>query len=79
MLEKLDQIEHLGLDALGAVQDEAGLEAWRVAHLGRSSALMQLFNGFGQLTKEERPVVGQRANQVKRSLETAFNSPVWSS
>jgi phenylalanyl-tRNA synthetase alpha chain len=72
MLEKLDEIERLGMEALKAVQDEAGLESWRVAHLGRSSALMQLFNGFGQLTKEERPVVGQRANQVKKSFETAF-------
>ncbi|HEX7540718.1 MAG TPA: phenylalanine--tRNA ligase subunit alpha [Anaerolineales bacterium] len=74
MLEKLDEIERTGLDALEAVQDEATLEAWRVAHLGRSSALMQLFNGFGQLTKEERPVVGQRANEVKKALEAAFGA-----
>jgi len=74
MLEKLNEIERLGLDALEAVRDEAALEAWRVAHLGRSSALMQLFNGFGQLTKEERPMVGQRANQVKKVLEAAFGA-----
>jgi len=73
MLEKLDEIERLGLDALQVVRDEAALEAWRVAHLGRSSTLMQLFNGFGQLTKEERPVVGQRANEVKKALETAYS------
>jgi phenylalanyl-tRNA synthetase alpha chain len=72
MLEKLNEIERLGLDALGAVRNETALEAWRVAHLGRSSALMQLFNGFGQLTKEERPVVGQRANEVKKALEAAY-------
>jgi phenylalanyl-tRNA synthetase alpha chain len=74
MLEKLNEIERLGLDALEAVRDEAALEAWRVAHLGRSSALMQLFNGFGQLTKEERPMVGQRANEVKKVLEAAFGA-----
>ena len=74
MLEKLNEIERLGLDALEAVRDEAALEAWRVAHLGRSSALMQLFTGFGQLTKEERPMVGQRANQVKKVLEAAFGA-----
>ena len=72
MLEKLDGIERLGLDSLGEVRDEAALEAWRVAHLGRSSALMQLFNGFGGLSKEERPVVGQRANEVKKALEAAY-------
>ena len=74
MLEKLNEIERLGLDALKAVRDEAALEAWRVAHLGRSSALMQLFTGFGQLTKEDRPMAGQRANEVKKSLEAALSA-----
>ena len=72
MLDRLKEIETTAISALDSVQDEAKLEAWRVAHLGRSSALMQLFNGFGQLTKEERPLIGQRANEVKKTLETAF-------
>ena len=74
MVEKLNEIERLGLEALETVRDEAALEAWRVAHLGRSSGLMQLFNGFGQLSKEERPVMGQRANEVKKALEAALNA-----
>ncbi len=74
MLEKLKGIEQAGLEALQISQDEDGLESWRVTHLGRSSALMLLFNGFSQLSKEERPVVGQRANEVKKALEAAFNS-----
>jgi phenylalanyl-tRNA synthetase alpha chain len=72
MLEKLNEIQRDALSAIESVHDEAVLEAWRVAHLGRSSALMQLFNGFGQLTKEERPVMGQRANEVKKALESAL-------
>jgi phenylalanyl-tRNA synthetase alpha chain len=74
MLEKLNEIERKGLEALQSVQDEAGLEAWRVAHLGRSSGLTLLFNEFEKLTKEEKPKVGQRANEVKKSLEAAFNA-----
>jgi phenylalanyl-tRNA synthetase alpha chain len=74
MLEKLNDIEHLGLDALEQVNNEAELEAWRVAHLGRNSGLTQLFNDFGKLSKEERPLVGQRANEVKKHLESAFVS-----
>jgi phenylalanyl-tRNA synthetase alpha chain len=74
MLDKLNEIQTTALAALESVRDEAALEAWRVAHLGRSSALMQLFNGFGQLTKEERPVIGQRANEVKKALEAAFGA-----
>jgi phenylalanyl-tRNA synthetase alpha chain len=73
MLVKLDEIEKTALGALEAVHDEASLEAWRVAHLGRSSALMQVFAGFSGLTPEERPQIGQRANQVKRALENGLS------
>jgi phenylalanyl-tRNA synthetase alpha chain len=74
MLERLIEIETTAMVALESVQNETTLEAWRVAHLGRSSALMQLFNVFGQLTKEERPVIGQRANEVKKALEAAYRA-----
>jgi phenylalanyl-tRNA synthetase alpha chain len=72
MLEQLTQIQKDALKALAAVSDEAALEGWRVTHLGRSSALMQVFSGFGQLSKEERPVIGQRANEVKKAIEAAY-------
>jgi phenylalanyl-tRNA synthetase alpha chain len=74
MLDKLKEIQTTALAALEAVQDEAALEQWRVGFLGRSSPLMQVFSGFGQLSKEERPVVGQAANEVKKALEAAFGS-----
>jgi len=72
MLDQLNDIEKTLLESLAAIQDEAALEAWRVANLGRSSAVMNVFSQLGTLSKEERPVVGQRANQVKLALEAAF-------
>ncbi|MBI1793610.1 MAG: phenylalanine--tRNA ligase subunit alpha [Chloroflexi bacterium] len=72
MLDKLSEIEKTALDALGSVQDASSLDAWRVAQLGRSSPLMQVFSGFGALSKEERPIVGQAANKVKAALEAAL-------
>ncbi len=74
MLEQLKQIEEDALAALASVHDEAALEAWRVTYLGRSSALMQFFSGLGQLSKEERPLAGQRANEVKKAIEAAFGT-----
>jgi phenylalanyl-tRNA synthetase alpha chain len=74
MLENLKEIQKNALEALQAVQDETGLEAWRVSFLGRSSPLMQVFSGLGGLSKEERPVVGQQANEVKKALEAAFDA-----
>jgi phenylalanyl-tRNA synthetase alpha chain len=72
MLDKLKEIERAALSALESVQDQAALDSWRVAHLGRSSPVMLVFSGLGQLSKEERPAVGQAANKVKIALETAL-------
>jgi phenylalanyl-tRNA synthetase alpha chain len=73
MLPDLAQIEKKALQLLESVQDEASLEAWRIANLGRSSLLMLVFDQLGKLAKDERPVVGRRANEVKRALESAFS------
>lgn len=72
MLEKLDQIESTALASLESVQDEDSLQQWKTAYLGRSAPLMQVFDQMGKLTKEERPLVGRRANEVKRALEAAL-------
>lgn len=74
MLETLDRIESNALQALEAIVDESALEQWRVTHLGRSSPLMKVFDQLGGLPKEERPQIGRRANEVKRSLEAALET-----
>jgi phenylalanyl-tRNA synthetase alpha chain len=71
MLEKLDQIEQIALQGLAGIDDEDGLEQWRVMNLGRSSPLMKVFEQLGSLAKDERPLIGKRANEVKRALESA--------
>ncbi len=72
MLDKLNEIEKTALEALRSVADPSALDAWRAAQLGRSSPLMTVFAGFGKLSKEEKPVVGQAANRVKVVLESAL-------
>ena len=72
MLEKLNEIEKSALESLNAITDQSALDAWRVANVGRSSPLMQVFAELGKLSKEERPVVGSAANRVKVALEAAL-------
>ncbi|HMN61995.1 MAG TPA: phenylalanine--tRNA ligase subunit alpha, partial [Anaerolinea sp.] len=64
-LQELERIRGQALDELAAVRDEASLEAWRIAYLGRSAPVMQAFSRLGQAPKELRPQIGQAANQVK--------------
>lgn len=72
VLSELDQIQQTALAALEAVQDEAGLSAWRSTHLGRSAPVMLVFSRLGTVPKDLRPQVGQKANQVKLALEGAL-------
>lgn len=76
MLEQLNSIEQEGLAALEAVHDSAALEQWRVKHLGRSGPLANILGDLGKLSKEERPLVGKRGNEVKRALEAALEAKV---
>lgn len=72
MLEKLDEIKQESLTALVEIEDGEALSHWKVTHLGRSSAIMDVFKNMGAVPKEERGNVGRTANQVKTALETAF-------
>jgi phenylalanyl-tRNA synthetase alpha chain len=72
MIEPLEKIESSALAELEAVQEDEALQRWKVAHLGRSSPLMKTFDGLGGLSKEERPAIGRKANEVKRALEAGF-------
>ncbi len=72
MLDKLNEIEKSALASLESINDQAALDAWRVANVGRSSPLMNVFAELGKLSKEEKPVVGAAANRVKVALESAL-------
>ena len=72
MHDQLNDIEKSALEALASVRTEDGLQQWKTAQLGRSSALMQVFAGFGKLSKEDKPAGGAAANRVKVALESAY-------
>lgn len=67
-----EQIERDALAALEAITDSAGLERWRVGHLGRSSPLVTALGGLGALSKEERRDAGKTGNLAKQAIERAF-------
>ena len=73
MLDQLEETHQAARSALQTVLDEEALQGWRVTYLGRNSSLMQIFDKLGQIAKEERPLIGRRANEVKQALEKAYN------
>ena len=67
MKEKLQKIREEALAALSA--READLEALRIRYLGKKGELTAVLRGMGALSAEERPVVGQLANEVRETIE----------
>jgi phenylalanyl-tRNA synthetase alpha chain len=72
MLERLTEILAAAEADLAGVTNETDLQAWKVRHLGRSAPLGDVLDGLRALSKEERPAIGKRANEVKTQLERAF-------
>jgi len=60
------------LRALEASEDTEALQAWRIAYLGRKGLNSELMKLISTLPKEERPAFGQAANELKRTLQSAF-------
>lgn len=60
------------LDAIAAAPDLAGLEAARVRHTGRRSALAALLASIGTLPPERRGEAGKAANRARRLVEAAL-------
>lgn len=71
---RLDEIGSQAQSTLDAAHDTAGLEQWRITHLGRKGALADLLSGMASLTPDERKQVGSAANALKRDLESAFSA-----
>nr|WP_325182311.1 phenylalanine--tRNA ligase subunit alpha [uncultured Oscillibacter sp.] len=74
MKEQLEAIRKGALEAIGAAQETAGLEALRVKYLGKKGELTAVLKQMGGLSAELRPVMGQLANDVRTSLEKAIEA-----
>ena len=72
MKEQLAKIRAEALSALESVQAPAELDALRVKYLGKKGELTAVLKQMGTLSAEERPAMGQLANEVRTALETAL-------
>ncbi len=69
--EKFDLARRKALAALDQATDSATVEQLRIDYLGRRGAIPALFREMGGLSPEQRPVVGQVANQAKTEIQAA--------
>lgn len=72
MRDRLEALREEALAGIAAAQDVRALQELRVRYLGKKGALTEILRGMGSLPPEERPRVGELANEVRRTLEAAL-------
>ena len=69
MKELLKELRERSLQAIAGTDSAEELEALRVQYLGKKGELTAILKQMGKLTADERPVMGQMANEVRAALE----------
>ena len=70
MKEKLSKIRNEALEQINT--PNANLEEIRIKYLGKKGELTAVLRGMGALSAEERPMIGQLANEIREELEAAI-------
>ena len=74
MKEQLEAIRKGALDSIVGTKAAAELDSLRVKYLGKKGELTAVLKQMGSLSAEERPVMGQMANEVRAALEQALEA-----
>ena len=65
-----DTLLKIKTEAIAALaEDGADIEALRIQYLGKKGELTAVLRGMGKLSAEERPVIGQLANDIRAEIE----------
>lgn len=65
MKDKLEKIKREAFSIIDSVKSLQHLEEIRIKYLGKKGELTQLLRGMGQLSPDERPILGQLANEIR--------------
>lgn len=68
MKAELEALRSRALEAIKALEDLQALEQARVQYLGRKGKVTEILRSLGQAPPEDRPMLGQLANEVKQAI-----------
>jgi phenylalanyl-tRNA synthetase alpha chain len=74
MKSMLEEIRNTSLNAVASADTPSDLEAVRVRYLGKKGELTSVLKQMGGLSPEERPQIGQLANEIRELIEEAVES-----
>ena len=71
MQQKLEEIRVAAKSALAVAEDAKAVDELRVRYLGKKGEITAILKQMGSLSAEERPKMGQLANEVRADIENA--------
>lgn len=74
MKEQLEAIRNEATTAISDIEDLSALDALRVKYLGKKGALTAILKQMGKLSPEERPIIGQLANEIRSNIEQLIDN-----
>ena len=74
MKELMQSLREASLKAITEAQNMDLLETLRVKYLGKKGELTAILRQMGQLSAQERPAMGQLANQLRSDIENAIEA-----
>ena len=72
MKEMMQELRKASLKAIMEAQDQDTLESLRIKYLGKKGELTGVLRQMGKLSAEERPQMGQLANQLRSEIEASI-------
>lgn len=73
MKEQLKEQETKALEQVKEAAEVKDLEQIKVSFLGRRGSITKVLRGMGKLPPEERPILGQKANEVREAIQKAID------
>lgn len=77
MSDFLESIESIKASARSEASNVSTLQEAKevkVRYLGKKGKVTELLKGLGQVSKEDRPLVGKKVNELKQELESLFDT-----
>ena len=76
LVSEMNGLEQEASQNIASAEDTSSLEKIRIELLGKKGRLSKVLTGMGTLPKNERPVVGQKANLIKKKIQDLINEKV---
>lgn len=74
MKEKIEELRKSAMEFLAQVNDAKKLEEFRIKFIGRNGVIPELFGELKNVSKEEKPVIGNLLNTLRSEVTAQFET-----